>query len=396
MRIYFSLVVTALMTVLAPCLTAQEVNLYAYGHSLVDHRPPRIPTPSDQTTIIHWIHDIAVSADRSFSATGQYGFLPSHSSAPPRSQWGYQDVVRSWDEEVESYAEADINSVLMTAANFIQYVSPTSPHPIDASTTVVEASSTIVDWTESQRPDTRYYIYAHWPEMDLRSEYPPTVPDADEIAAYHSATQGEYSQWWLDYHDAMLASRPEQQIKLIPAGAIMSEMITEVLGDAVPFEELYEDSAPHGRASLYFLSGMITYMCLFEERVPENYMPDETVHPYIRQEITALSDLAWDRLFSYVDDEGRSRVFSSTTTSTSHTLSLPEIRIMSLGDGIYRLASDHPIIRWTITGVNGTTILSSDTMTDLHTMDLSGATAGLYLVSIEDQLGNRWVHKILR
>jgi len=376
---------------------AQEVRLYAYGHSLVDHRPPRVPTPSDQTTIIHWINDIAKAAGKNFSATGQYGFLPSHAAAPPKSQWGYQDVARSWDEEVEDYATADITTVLMTAANFIQYEAPSAPHPIDPSTSVVEATETIIDWTEAQKPETRYYVYAHWPEMDLRSEYPPTVPDADEIAHFHASTRGDFASWWIDYHDDLLTSRPDLAVKLIPAGAIMSEIITDILGENVPFEELYEDSAPHGRASLYFLSGMISYMCIYQENIPADYRPDDTVHPYICQELSRIRQLAWSRLADYADDNGGSRVFFSSSTSTVDISSTPiDLEIMRTGDGLYQLTSSSTLQGWSALTMSGVLLYSSRLASSTYRIDLSSVSKGLYLIVAHDRDGQDQVRKVVR
>ena len=48
-----------------------DVRLYAFGHSLIDHRPPAIPTPSDETTILHWMYQIAQDAGHTFAAGGQ-------------------------------------------------------------------------------------------------------------------------------------------------------------------------------------------------------------------------------------------------------------------------------------------------------------------------------------
>jgi len=273
----------ALCTLIAWCTIFQlggqvtEVSTYAFGHSLIDHRPPAIPTPSDETTIFHWMAELAESANSSFFAGGQYGFLTTHVNLPPMAQWGYAQVPAVWDDQIESFAESRINSILITPANFIQYVSATDPHPLDYNTSLAVLTETIFDWANAQKADLRYYIYGNWPEMDLQEYYPPNIPAELEIDNYHSISIEQGENWWPDYQDALLSSRPQYQTRLIPVGLILSKILQlESMGD-VPFEEIYEDSAPHGRASLYFMAGMITYMAMFEQKIPADYMPNNQV-----------------------------------------------------------------------------------------------------------------------
>lgn len=63
-----------------------QVDIYIFGHSLIDHRPPITPTPADETTVPHWLEDIATAAGKTYTATGQYGFLTNHLNLPPSSQ----------------------------------------------------------------------------------------------------------------------------------------------------------------------------------------------------------------------------------------------------------------------------------------------------------------------
>lgn len=312
----------ALCTLIAWCTIFQlggqvtEVSTYAFGHSLIDHRPPAIPTPSDETTIFHWMAELAESANSSFFAGGQYGFLTTHVNLPPMAQWGYAQVPAVWDDQIESFAESRINSILITPANFIQYVSATDPHPLDYNTSLAVLTETIFDWANAQKADLRYYIYGNWPEMDLQEYYPPNIPAELEIDNYHSISIEQGENWWPDYQDALLSSRPQYQTRLIPVGLILSKILQlESMGD-VPFEEIYEDSAPHGRASLYFMAGMITYMAMFEQKIPADYMPNNQVHIAIRSQLAELTDFVWDELLNFNLANGDSRVFYNLTSST--------------------------------------------------------------------------------
>lgn len=296
---------------------AQQVNdvqLYTFAHSLIDHRPPLIATPSDETTILHWIYDISQTSGRTFATTGQFGQLTDHvDNLPPNSNLGYDIVPGSWDETQTTFTNSNLNTVLLTVANFIQWDLPTNPDPADPMRrTIVEKTETLFDWANNELPNLRYYIYGNWPEMDNANAFPPTIPTQTEIDEFHNITignKGAFNNWWIQYQDAFLASRPALNAKLIPVGKIISQIYTQVIPNQIAFNELYEDSAPHGRANTYFLAGMITYMALYEENIPATYMPSTIINVEIRNNIEAIRNFAWQELNNFNFPNGDSRVF---------------------------------------------------------------------------------------
>lgn len=296
---------------------AQQVNnvqLYTFAHSLIDHRPPLIATPSDETTILHWMYDISQASGKTFASTGQFGQLPNHvDNLPPNSNFGYDIVPNSWDETQTTFANSNLNTVLLTVANFIQWMPPSSPDPSDPmGRSIVENTETLFDWTNTEIPNMRYYIYGNWPEMDLQNAYPPTLPMQSEIDEFHDetiGTSGGFATWWTDYQDLIMASRPQLNTRLIPVGMVISKILRDVIPNQISFDELYEDSAPHGRANVYFLAGMITYMALYEENIPTSYMPSTIISPVIRNNLGTIRDFAWQELNNFNFQNGDSRVF---------------------------------------------------------------------------------------
>jgi len=291
-----------------------DVQLYTFAHSLIDHRPPLIATPDDETTILYWMYDIAQNASKTFATTGQFGQLPNHvDNLPPNSDLGYNVVPNSWDESQNSFANSNLNTVMLTVANFIQYEPPSNPDPTDQmARSIIENTETLFDWTNTEIPNMRYYIYGNWPEMDLQNAYPPTLPLQSEIDDFHDitiGTTGNFAKWWEDYQDLIVASRPELDTRLIPVGMIMSKILRDVIPNQIPFDELYEDSAPHGRANLYFLAGMVTYMAMYEENIPVNYMPSTLISPAIRNNIETIRNFVWEELNNFNFPNGDSRVF---------------------------------------------------------------------------------------
>jgi hypothetical protein len=64
----------------------QDVRQFIFGYSLLDHRPPAVPTPSDETMIPHWLYLLADQGNHGYGATGRYGFLQQHINLPSFAQ----------------------------------------------------------------------------------------------------------------------------------------------------------------------------------------------------------------------------------------------------------------------------------------------------------------------
>lgn len=314
------------LILLAPLFTVvnaqvNDVQLYTFAHSLIDH--PSASAPNNETTILYWIYDIAQTSGKTFATTGQFGQLPYYvDNLPPNSSLGYQTVPRSWDDSQTTFANSNINTILSTAANFVQWVPPSDPDPSDPQgRTTIANTETLFDWTNTQKSNMRYYIYGNWPEMtNLQNNYPPTVPTQSEIDNFHNTTigtTGDFAQWWINYQDAIVASRPLLNTRLIPVGMVISKILTDtsVIPTQIPFNELYEDSDPHGRANIYFLAGMITYMALYEENIPPSYMPSNIISPLIRNNLAAIRNFAWQELYDFNFSNGDSRVFYNRPSS---------------------------------------------------------------------------------
>lgn len=289
-----------------------SVRMYIFGHSLLDHRPPINPTPSDETTVAHWMHLLSEDQGDFYGATGQYGFLPQHDNLPPFSQWGYDIVPPVWESEMEPFADADFTTVFLTAGNFMQWQGPEEPYPGEGGVTPVSATETIIDWVDVQEEEITIYIYENWPDMaPYISSFPPT--DA-EFEAYNDYTLGDFHDWWIEYQDALLESRPEINIRMIPVGPIMAKLFRDTILTDIPVTELYEDDAPHGRPTVYFLASLISYMAIHNMPADENYDVPDIIHADVEANYADLIDFIWDELNAFNDNNGDSRVFAEDTS----------------------------------------------------------------------------------
>ena len=53
----------------------QTVKTFIFGHSLINHELQVNITPSQETSVPHWMHFLSVEAGHNYSVSGQYGFL---------------------------------------------------------------------------------------------------------------------------------------------------------------------------------------------------------------------------------------------------------------------------------------------------------------------------------
>ena len=290
-----------------PLLT--DMRMFIFGHSLINHELTDNPPPSNELAVPHWMYLFAQDAGYQYGASGQYGFLMQHAQLPPIAQWGFDIVPSPWDSDLEPFSDADFTTVMLTAGNFVQYKPPTEPYDGDnpENITPVGATTTIVDWVREQEPGVTVYIYENWPDMGgLAPEFPPTQAQLDD---YHALTLGDFHQWWLAYQDAVIAARPEANVRMIPVGPTLARLLTDTPLSGIPIDSLYEDNAPHGRPTIYFLAGLVTYMGTYGVPAPADYAVPELVHPLVADNYGQVVDVIWDELEGFVDGEGQSRVW---------------------------------------------------------------------------------------
>ena len=359
------------------------VRMFIFGHSLLDHRPPINPTPSNETTVPHWLKKLGDADNIDHFIGGQYGFLPQHRRTPPISQWGYDCVPGVWESDTETFAEAKINTILITAGNFMQWQGPEEEYVTDPGVSPVSATGDIVDWVDDQSDqEVRYYIYENWPDMApfLSGDFPPSP---SELTSYLQHTKEAFHDWWIDYQDRMLQTHPDVNIRMIPVGPILSDIIMDVLGDDIPASELYEDNAPHGRASLYFLAGTITYMAVAERRISSSYVVPDIVHASIRNRISEIVDRIWIELNEFNLDNGNSRVFYDQTSSVDNPIETDVIVYPTIAHRQIQLNSE-TIKRISIFSMDGRHQGSHELFPGVNDINILNYNPGLYYILNKD------------
>lgn len=293
----------------------KNVRSFIFGHSLIHHEFQVNVTPSQETSVPHWFHFLAEEAGHDYAVGGQYGFLPQHVNLPPIAQWGFDFVDGAWDSDNEPFSNADFNNILITPGNFIQWQAPHENYPSE-SLSPLDATKTIFDWCIPQEDSLTFYVYENWPDMApyLNNGFPPSNSEWNDFNDY---LNDDFHNWFLEYHDSLIINYPNLCIKMIPVGPIISKLLFQEPFNQIPINSLYEDDAPHGRPTVYFLAALSTYMAMYEEKAPSSFLPPSIIHPTIIDNYQTVVDFIWDELVDFKDLNGSSRVFCNTPLQTS-------------------------------------------------------------------------------
>jgi len=302
----------------------KEVRNFIFGHSLINHEFQLNITPSQETSVPHWLASLARAADHQYVISGQYGFLPQHANLPPIAQWGFDSVDGAWDSDNEDFSAADFNTIMITPGNFIQWQSPNEDYPTDP-ISPVEATNTIFEWCNSKESNLDFFIYENWPDMApyLSNGFPPS---AEEWSEYNIILNNNFHNWFIDYYSQVAKEFSNNCVSFIPAGTLISNLLQTAPYDEIPISELYEDDAPHGRATIYFLSSLVTYMSIYEEAAPAGYLVDEIIHPLIRENYSDVVNLFWAEL-NNLNESSDFTIFCKEPISSSNSSSLLDYKV---------------------------------------------------------------------
>ncbi|TGV04651.1 T9SS type A sorting domain-containing protein [Flavivirga rizhaonensis] len=369
----------------------QDKTMYVFGHSLIVHA-----TSSDETTVPHWVYLLAEEAGSSVSVSGQYGFLPQHDNLPPIAQWGFDIVTPAWDSDTQNFSEANFDTILLTAGNFVQGQPSNMLYYGDPDTSPLSATLTILDWIENEAPNAITYIYENWPDMApfiAGESFPPSV---SEFQNYNTYTEGDFHDWWIEYHDFVQAERPTEDVRMIPVGPILSKLLSQSPLNQIPILDLYEDNAPHGRPTLYFLASLITYMAIYEEKAPVSFNIPNTVNALVENNFQNTIDFIWGELLRFNDTSGNSRVFVNSLLSVSNNESNQVVNVRpNPTKGKIVIDAGINAISYELYDLNGRQVKTGNHLAN-NDLDITNISKGLYLLKIKDGKGKLYNKKIVK
>lgn len=277
--------------VVLPPNAVDGVRQYTFNHSLWQHN-------FDNNAVTgYWVGDFANASGTTYAWSGQFGQLSYH-SLPPTPALGSMNTLPLWDNEdpnaanyAATFEEVELDNIIIMPDNFTQGDSET------VSNTHLNDAFRVIDDMAVRQPDAPIVIYEHWPEL-VGASFPPTQAQED---SYHVRQLGSYHRWFVNYQNAISQQRPNANVRMIPVGPILSEIFTNsaLQTSNMTWEERYDDNDPHGKPSLYFLAGLITYQAMFGQPVADAYVAPTEIDARIRDEFAALNDFVWQRLNFY-------------------------------------------------------------------------------------------------
>jgi hypothetical protein len=272
-------------------IVIDSVRQYTFNHSLWNH----VSETNLNTVTGYWVGEFALSSGTTYAWNGQYGQLNYH-GLPPSAQLGSGNSADVYPSEDAEFSSLDLDNALIMPPNFVQGDLVTvSPEFIGNAQRVIDW---VVDPATGGQAGIPIYIYEHWQEAPNNTTYPLS---ATQWSQYHAVTTGTYHEWFLDYQNQLLNLYPGVDLRLIPVGPVIADILqnTALQASGFSFGDLYEDNDPHGTTDLYFLAGLVTYQAMYGQPVSADYTPSSEIDGRIANDFTALNNFVWQRLNHY-------------------------------------------------------------------------------------------------
>lgn len=245
-----------------------DTTLHVFGHSLINYE--RINgIPDTQDVKVPWyLNDLFTLSGYNYSACAQYGFVP----APPAiCQSGWDGVQPAWDDDSGSFSGQCVNTILVTVRNFRM-----------DETDINQEIAGLVDaqnYAEVNKPADcviRYFFYEPWGDAFTHPK------SASEALAYYNEQASSNA---LVYQN--IVSQANAQLDIDYVYIPVAQMLGSIArGDVTGVSQLgwltmFEDSSPHGTATTYFLTSLMTYYYIAGQLPPASYLPPSSVDPVV-------------------------------------------------------------------------------------------------------------------
>lgn len=286
---------------------ARRVDAYGYINSLNSHADPS-SEQNPSTRAPNWIARFAAAAPNGgniytlgarFSGVNQWAANPT-----PDGSTFHEDVSNPWiNGDPPDWVNAEQIEVVEFTPNNFDMV---NVDPNVASGIGPAVQSTILGVVDAWQtngahptPANRIYaVYAGWPLLSGYGSSTVAGMTPTMIANWIAYGLGPYQAWLELLVSRLQAARPALNFRLqnVSRACLLAYRDTAV--STIPITSLFEDMAPHGRASWYCLAGIAHYIELFNEKPPANFAfnPAWNVHPTFTANYQAIVDHIWSVL----------------------------------------------------------------------------------------------------
>jgi hypothetical protein len=269
-------------------------DVYAYLNSLRNHDAG---AGNANTSTGNWLARMAAQAPsggNTYTGPWMFGFANGW-TIPPSAQ-GEEEVTSPYMSGTGWTGASAVEIVEMVPDNFEgRNYAPNVANGLGF--TYTTRLLQIIDAWEANAPNANrvYAIYSGLPPLPAAPASVSPAQRAAWIADGINTGAGGYRAWMLSLVAALQAARPALTIRLhdVSRAVLLADRDTVV--GTIPLASLFEDDAPHGLSTNYFLLGVADYIELFNEKPPENFTfnPAWNVHPTVTSNYQTLVDFIW-------------------------------------------------------------------------------------------------------
>ncbi|MEM9058957.1 MAG: hypothetical protein AAGD13_00720 [Pseudomonadota bacterium] len=315
-------------------------SFYSPCHSLTVHAAHAEwdNTTWNRTSYPYWVQQFVDADGDAWQFNGTFGFVSEEWAAGvfdvansrylPPDPFGIflgeadQKDGNSFNTWPEFVAAGFSDIVIGNVHNFIYASDPDTVGQLGAEgVSPVDAASNLYVGYETNAPGSAYHYYNHWIQGHLYWSAPadPTGPERD---AWNADNGGLYAQWHDDVILHVREDNPALTIGYIDVARVMSNVLAQAPMSAVPSSDLFDDSAPHGEPTLYWLAAAIWYRFVYGADAPAISNADlvlsvsdqATVVSQINARVTALSASA---VLSGAADDANGATAATASVSTT-------------------------------------------------------------------------------
>lgn len=139
-----------------PVPERDSARVFVFGNSLIHHL-----TDTDETTVPHWLAEMARHDGRDLALDGRFGFPREFAAElPPVPNWSFDAVTPAWNPD-QPFASARFDTIILNPENFIQYGRADKRYPGDNPDrqSPYGATVTVLDWVVQNTDAPRILIY---------------------------------------------------------------------------------------------------------------------------------------------------------------------------------------------------------------------------------------------
>ncbi len=273
----------------------KTVDVYAYLNSLHNHDAG---PDSVNTSTANWIARLAPSAPSGgnvYTCGWMFGFANAWTT-PPNAQG--QEVVTSPHMSGTSWVGGtQIEVVEFVPDNFEgPFYDPSAVSNFGFAYTP-RLLQLIDAWQATvPNPNRRYAIYGGWPDMGPYGQPGSITPT--QITNYRNWALGGYQTWLETLVAQLRAARPALDIRLHNVNKATILAWRDTVVSTIATSALFEDDAPHGTSTWYFLAAIADYIELYDEKPPAGFVFNGAwnVHPTVTANYQSIVDYIWSVL----------------------------------------------------------------------------------------------------